>query len=148
MSWTELLARKDAQRHITSRQELDNIRDLIVRDLGDAAVTGLSPDRRFATAYNVALQAASMAIACAGYRVTAQSGHHRISFEAAAGVLGKSAEELTDYFDTCRRKRNQIDYTRAHVSTETEATEIVTKARDFYGLVEAWIAKSSPKLAK
>ena len=54
MSWNELLARKDAQKHATSKAELDNMRELIARDLADVGVAGLSSDRRFATAYNVA----------------------------------------------------------------------------------------------
>jgi len=74
------------------------MRELIARDLADAAVAGLSADRRFATAYNAALQAANMAIACAGYRITAKIGHHKVSLESAALALGKSAESLTDYF--------------------------------------------------
>lgn len=41
------------------------MRALIARDLADASLAGLSADRRFATAYNAALQAANMAIACA-----------------------------------------------------------------------------------
>jgi hypothetical protein len=69
VSWTQLLANKDAQKHKTSKQELNNMRQLIARDLEDACVEGLSADRRFATAYNAALQAANMAIACAGYRI-------------------------------------------------------------------------------
>ncbi len=68
---------------------------------------------RFATAYNAALQAAKMAIACAGYRV---------------------------------RKRNVIDYDDAFVATETEALEIVAKAKQFVDLVEQWIAKAHPSL--
>ncbi len=60
---------KEAQRHKTSKKELDNMRALIARDLADASLAGLSADRRFATAYNAALQAANMAIACAGYRI-------------------------------------------------------------------------------
>jgi hypothetical protein len=43
------------------------MRALVARDLADSKVSGLSADRRFATAYNAALQAANMAIACAGY---------------------------------------------------------------------------------
>jgi hypothetical protein len=41
------------------------MRALIARDLADASLAGLSADRRFATAYNAALQAANMAIAYA-----------------------------------------------------------------------------------
>lgn len=60
MTWTKLLASKDAQKHKTSKKELDNMRALIAHDLTDAAIAGLSADRRFATAYNAALQAANM----------------------------------------------------------------------------------------
>jgi hypothetical protein len=79
VTWTSLLANKEAQKHKTSKKELDNMRALIARDLADASLTGLSADRRFATAYNAALQAANMAIACAGYRIMSKVGHHRVS---------------------------------------------------------------------
>jgi hypothetical protein len=75
------------------------MRKLIARDLADAKVVGLSADRRFATAYNAALTAANMAIACAGYRITAKIGHHQISLEAARVAIGASSEKLLDYFD-------------------------------------------------
>ena len=54
MSWKELLAKGEIKAHRTSKQELDNIRRLIARDLADASVMALSADRRFATAYNAA----------------------------------------------------------------------------------------------
>jgi hypothetical protein len=95
------------------------MRALVARDLADAAIPGLSADRRFATAYNAALQVASMAVACAGYRVTAKTGHHRVTLEAAVLALGSRAQRHADYLETCRRKRNVIDYTRSHVATET-----------------------------
>jgi hypothetical protein len=62
-----------------SKKELNNLRALIARDLADAAIAGLSADRRFATAYNAALQAANMAIAGAGYRIMSKAGHHGVS---------------------------------------------------------------------
>jgi uncharacterized protein (UPF0332 family) len=139
VTWTHLLANHDVQRHKASKSELDNIRALIARDLSDAAVRGVSVDRRFATAYNAALLSANMAIACAGYRVTAKTGHHRVALASAALALGPSAANFVDYFETCRRKRNLIDYTRAKVATETEAQEILRKASEFHALVEAWI---------
>jgi N-acyl-D-aspartate/D-glutamate deacylase len=74
VTWTNLLANKEAQRHKTSKKELDNMRALIARDLADAGIVGLSADRRFATAYNAALQVANMAIACAGYRIMSKDG--------------------------------------------------------------------------
>jgi N-acyl-D-aspartate/D-glutamate deacylase len=45
VTWTKLLANKEAQRHKTSKKELDNMRALIARDLADAGIAGLSADR-------------------------------------------------------------------------------------------------------
>jgi uncharacterized protein (UPF0332 family) len=118
---------------------------LLLVDSADASLDGVSADRRFATAYNAALQAAKMAIACAGYRV-AGAGHHRISFEVVKLAIGKAADPYSDYFDRCRRKRNVIDYDDAFVATETEAVEIVAKAREFVDIVEQWIAKNHSSL--
>lgn len=148
MTWTKLLASKDAQKHKTSKKELDNMRALIARDLADASLAGLSADRRFATAYNAALQAANMAIACAGYRIVSKLGHHRVSLESVKLVLGQPAGKYADYFETCRRKRNTIDYTLSNVATETEAKEILNQASQFCGEVEDWITKTHPSLKK
>lgn len=143
-----MLASRDVQRHRTSKKELDDIRALIARDLADAGVTALSADRRFATAYNAALLTAHMVIACAGYRVTAKAGHHKVAFDAITLTLGASASKYADYFERCRRKRNVIDYTRSHVATETEAQEILEKATEFHGFVEAWIDSKFPNLQR
>ena len=146
MTWTQLLANNEVKQHKTSKKELDKLRVAIRRDLTDASLKGLSADRCFATAYNAALQAAKMAIACAGYRVTSGAGHHRISFETVKLAIGKAADPYSDYFDRCRRKRNVIDYDDANVATETEAREIVTKAEEFVEMVEQWIAKNHTAL--
>ncbi len=148
MTWTKLLANKDAQKRKTSKKELDNMRALIARDLADARLAGLSADRKFATAYNAALQAANMAIACAGYRIVSKVGHHRVSLETTKLVLDKPAHKYADYFEACRRKRNTIDYTFSNVATDTESKEIVVQAAEFYNEVENWIAKNHPALKK
>jgi len=148
VTWTKLLGNKDAQKHKTSKKELDNMRALIARDLADAGLAGLSADRKFATAYNAALQAANMAIACAGYRIVSKVGHHRVSLETTRLVLDKPAHKYADYFEACRRKRNTIDYTFSNVATDTESKEIVVQAAEFYNEVENWIAKNHPALKK
>ncbi len=144
MSWKKLLQDKKVHQHQTSHQELTEIRRLVARDLTDAAIPALSEDRRFATAYNAALQTAKIAIACAGYRVASVPGHHRLTFEGAKLALGKSAAQLADYFDACRRKRNEIDYTGAVIATSTEADELLLHAKVFQKMVESWIAATHP----
>jgi hypothetical protein len=129
MSWKKLLQNNSVHRHTTSLQELTEIRRLVARDLADAAIPALSEDRRFATAYNAALQTAKMAIACAGYRIGSVPGHHRLTFEGAKLSIGKRAQQLADYFDACRRKRNEIDYTGATIATATEADELLLHAK-------------------
>ena len=148
MSWSQLLAQRKIQLHTTSKQELDGLRALVERDLKDAALPGLSADRRFATAYIAALQTAKIVIACAGYRVARTPGHHRLHFEAARIPLGSSADRFLDYFETSRRKRNIIDYDYAFVATDTEVEEILTEANSFIAFVEEWISLKYPSLAK
>jgi hypothetical protein len=146
MSWKKLLAENKVHSHKTSRKELGDLRTVIVRDLEDAAIQELSDDRRFATAYNAALQTAKMSIACAGFRLASTPGHHRLTFEAARLALGTTAFRSLDVFEACRRKRNVIDYDHASVATHTEAEEIVAEAQAFFELVEHWIAANHPKL--
>jgi hypothetical protein len=146
MTWQRLLNARRVQRHTTSKQELEDLRAVIERDLHDAGVSGLSADRSFATSYNAALQTAKMAIACAGYRVLAKKGHHQVSYEAAELAIGSSVSKLTPYFETCRRKRNTLDYDVANVVSDTEAGELLQKAQEFKREVEAWIATHHPSL--
>lgn len=124
------------------------MRALVARDLADSKVAGLSADRRFATAYNAALQAANMLIACAGYRVTAKTGHHKVAIDSVKLAVGGTVDKYADYFERCRRKRNVIDYMRSQVATESEATEIVKQATEFYEFVEAWIGARFPNMRR
>lgn len=142
-----MLAARKIHTHQSSKQELDELRAVVKRDLTDAALPALSEDRRFATAYNAALQVAKMATACAGYRVAAVPGHHALSFECAGFALGKQADKLMLFFDGCRRKRNVIDYIGVQIATATEAAELLQRAEEFSILVEAWIKSAHPHLS-
>ena len=119
---------------------------VVARDLKDASLEGLSDDRRFATAYNGVLQLAKMVVACAGYRIAARKGHHRVTLEAVQLAMGPAIAKHVAYFDTCRLKRNTVDYDMANVTSEAEADDLVTMAMEFDRLAEAWIAKEHPQL--
>lgn len=147
MSWKKLQAEGQVHAYKASKKEVGDLRAVILRDLEDAEIQELSDDRRFATAYNAALQTAKMSIVCAGYRLAGTQGHHRLTFEAARLALGATAAQTLDFFEACRRKRNVIDYDHASVATHTEAEEIVKEAKDFFDLVERWIIASRPKFA-
>lgn len=146
MTWAKLLADNRVKRHTTSKAEIDDLRAVVQRDLKDAQIDLLSADRRFATSYNAALQTAHMIIACTGHRLSSIPGHHRVAFECVALAMGPSVNQLMDYFDACRLKRNHIDYDAAHAITDTEVEEIVQKTLEFVQLAEAWIAGTHPAL--
>jgi hypothetical protein len=144
VSWKLWLAEGRIKCHRPTRQEIGDLRNVVERDLADAAVPGLSADRKFAIAYNAVLQLSRIVVACEGYRVAAAAGHHQLALEAASRALGATARALMEYFDLCRRKRNLIDYDAAEVASQSEADELLNKAREFRLIVEAWIADKHP----
>ena len=146
MSWRQLLDDRRVQRHQTTIEELDGLRRVVERDLGDASLSALSPDRRFATAYNAALQLTTMAIACAGYRVLGRA-HHQTTIEALELAMGQDERDWGAYLDICRRKQNVVDYDTADVATLSEADELVTGTLAFRDRVETWIRRQRPDLA-
>jgi uncharacterized protein (UPF0332 family) len=118
----------------------------VERDLKDASLKGLSPDRRFTTAYNAILQAATAILRCGGYRTTGK-WHHATTFQALRHVLGEEHHETIDHFDACRSKRNITDYDRAGEVSRKEADELLREARNFNTFVRRWISDEHPELA-
>ncbi len=57
MTWTELLANKDAQRHATSKQELDSMRELVALYLPDRRGHCLPVELDSAQAYRLDIDA-------------------------------------------------------------------------------------------
>ncbi|HUV73023.1 MAG TPA: hypothetical protein VMW79_01820 [Anaerolineae bacterium] len=76
-----LLAEGNLRRHRTSAREIADLLTLVDRDLADAAVEEVSADRRFAIAYEAALQLATITLYAAGYE-THGTGHHFNTFQA------------------------------------------------------------------
>ncbi len=87
-----------------------------------------------------------MAIACAGYRVSSGLGHHQSTLEATTGAIPGSRPHAL--IISISRKRNRIDYERVDVATDSEAEELLEKAKEFYQLVEPWIGKVHPDLKR
>ena len=75
------------QSHKSSPNEVRDLLAVVDRDLADSAAEGLSADWRMNIAYNAALQAANMAIACAGYRVTAKTGDYKVTVDTIISRL-------------------------------------------------------------
>jgi len=129
------------QPHRSNEKEIESFNKLIARDLSDCDIEELSVDRRFATAYQAALNLSRMIIAASGYRVSAKTGHHALAFEIAGLILGERFQEYFDFFDVCRRKRNIVDYDHTDVANMSELKELIEKVQEFRHIIYDWLEK-------
>ena len=145
MSLQDWLDRNDLKPHQTSPREIADLLEVVERDLKDASVTAISPDRRFATAYNAVLQLATIVLCASGYRASGQ-GHHWITISALPDILGPDAQELTDYLDHCRKKRHGVDYDRAYSLSTEDVEELLQETTSFRDEVLEWLKENHPDL--
>ena len=131
--------------HKTSVREVEDLLRVVDRDLADAQIEQLSADRRFAIAYNAALQLATIALYAAGYRAVGK-GHHWATFQVLPEVMGDQAQARADYLNNCRSKRNVTDYDRVGGISSREVDEIIVETRAFRGNLLAWLKKEYPSL--
>lgn len=134
------------QPHSTNKQEIQNLFKLVDRDIKDARINQLSTDRRFATAYNGALQLATIIIHAAGYRTKASTGHHWVTILSFPEVMGKSQKSRADYFNACRAKRNVTDYDRVGEISDQELEELLKEVTEFKNVVISWLKEKHPNL--
>jgi len=123
--------------HNTSAEEIANLLRISDRDLSACQVKQLPADWRFAIAYNAALQAATAALAAAGYRASRDNHHYRViqslEFTTAPG------RKLIDSFDGFRKKRNLRSYDVAGSISDNEADEMFKLAARVRAEVQKWI---------
>ena len=132
--------------HKTSPKEIQSLFKVIDRDIEDAGVSGVSADRRFATAYNAALQLATIALLASGYRVTASKGHHFVTISSLPFTMGKTAVPRSHYLNVCRQTRNKTDYDRAGVTEEEEVEELLAEVSRFRQDMLGWLKLHHPQL--
>jgi hypothetical protein len=132
--------------HKTSPEEIAALLAIVERDLANAKVSGLAEDWKLNIAHNAALQAATAALAAAGFRAARAQHHYRI-IQSLALTIGWPAGKV-DRFDRFRKKRNVIGYETAGVVSEGEAREMHELATELRGSVLGWLKKQHPKLLK
>lgn len=130
--------------HKTSQQEIQNLLKIIERDLADSKVMSISPDWRFAIAYNAALQCCTIPLYCAGYMPThEQSTHYRI-IQSLALTLGSDFKETVIYLNACRTRRNTSDYESSGTISESGADELIQTVEELFQKIKRWIEKNFP----
>lgn len=147
MTWTHYLNHGKVDRHSPTKQEIDDLRGLVARNVKDASLAQLSADNRLGLAYEAGFVLAKMAVACAGYRVKGL-GHHKTMFEVLPLAMGPGVQNTADFFERCRRDRNAISYDAAGTVSESEAVAALKEATTFESAVESWIATNHPALRR
>ena len=104
--------------HTTGPEEIKNLLAISDRDLLACQVKQLPADWRCTIAYNAALQAATAALAAAGYRAARDNHHYRViqslEFTTAPG------RKFVDTLDGFRKKRNVSSYDVAGAISDKE----------------------------
>jgi len=131
-------------RHTASQREIGDLFGVAERDLADCRAAGLSSDWRMNIAYNAALQAATAALAAAGYRASRDSHHYRI-IQSLAHTLGAD-RKVIGKFEQFRKKRNIGGYERAGLVSDQEADEMFELAAQLRKDAEEWIRDNHPEL--
>lgn len=130
--------------HTASVEEISNLLAISDRDLAACQVRELPTDWRFAIAYNAALQAATAALAAAGYRASRDNHHYRViqslEFTTAPG------RKFIDTLDSFRKKRNISSYDLSGAISDKEANEMANMAKALRRDVQEWIGKTHPGL--
>jgi len=130
--------------HQSSPEEIRNLLALADRDLHSCRAQGLDTDWQFAIAYNAALQAATAALAAAGYRATRDSHHFRVIHSLELTV--QAEPKLIHQFDAFRKKRNIASYEQGGAVSDSEAAEMAAFAKSLRSMVESWIGSNHPNL--
>ena len=137
MSLDDWLANRWLEPHEASTEEVRDLLALVDRDLGDAAIDGLSADWRLGIAYNAALQLATLALAASGYRPTRIRGHER-AIQSLRHTVGLD-RDLVATLDAVRRKRNLSNYERAGAASPSEAEDVYQLVKGLRIQIVTWL---------
>ena len=127
-----------------SQNEIANLVSITERDLKDASGS-ISPDWQFGIAYNAALKLCTILLRAEGYRPAHGLQHYR-TIMAMPLILGKSRKENAEYLDSCRNKRNTVEYDYVGGASEHDAEELLKFTKEFKREVLEWLKKKHPDL--
>ena len=130
--------------HQSSRKEIAGLLRIIDRDLQDA-VGDISADWRVGIAYNAALKLCTILLYAEGFRPEKTLQHYR-AIQALPLILGRHHEVDAKYLDTCRNKRNIVEYDYVGGVTEEDVEELIAFVNELREEVILWLKKHQPDL--
>jgi hypothetical protein len=117
----------------------------MTQTLKDSRAPGVSSDWSFGIAYNAALKLCAILLHATGYRPEKTLQHYR-TLQALPLILGDHWKSEAEYLETCRRKRNVVEYDRVGDASETDARELQDFIGDFRVAVTDWLRENHPEL--
>jgi len=130
--------------HSTSKQEVEQLLQIVDRDIKDSQQTDLSPDWRFGIAYNAALKLCTILLYSEGFMSERNAAHYR-TIQSLSFILGSDREDDTDYLNTCRAKRNMVEYDSVGGATDKEADELIDFVENLKEDVINWLKINHPE---
>ena len=130
--------------HKTSVEEIENLLMIIDRDLKDADGS-ISDDWRFGIAYNAALKLCTIILCAEGFKAEKTLQHYR-TIQALPLILGKERKADAEYLDSCRSKRNIVEYDYVGGVTGHDADELIEFVKELKADVLDWRNKNHPEL--
>jgi hypothetical protein len=133
--------------HKTSKQEIQQLIAIVDRDLKDAKQKSLSADWRFGIAYNAALKLCTILLYIEGFRPEKTLAHYR-TLQSLPLILGPEKGDDADYLDTCRTKRNTVEYDYVGGATNSDADELIAYVMKLEIEVLGWLKQNHPDLSE
>ena len=140
--WVELGWLK---REPTSPNEIKSLLSIVNRGLADAKVQAISVDRRFISAFNGGLTAATVALRASGCRAATQGGHHVRTIKSLEFTMQADAK-LIQKLKVFNNKRNKSSYDVAGAVSEQELQSIMKVGDELQREVKAWLQQAHPEL--
>lgn len=107
------------------------------------AAGDISSDWRFGIAYNATLKLCTILLYAEGYRPEKTLQHYR-TIQALSLILGSQHEKDVKYLDTCRSKRNVLEYEYVGGITEDDVEELITFVKELREEVIQWLKINRP----
>ena len=130
--------------HKTSAKEVASLLAIVDRDLTDASGS-ISPDWQFGIAYNAALKLCTILLYASGYRPEKALAHYR-TIQSLGVILGEERKEDVEYLETCRKKRNVVEYDYVGGATRDDVEELIAFCNELRENVLTWLSKNHPHL--
>ncbi len=146
MSLQQWLQNGWIRRETVTLAEIQQLLEVVDRDLADARAKGLSADGQFQHSYGGALQLCIIPLRASGYRVAKGEGHHKRGIESLKFTLGAKWQETSDYLERCSRLRGQALYDRVGAISRREADELSRTAQQLRLDVVNWLNDTYPAL--